>query len=82
MKGLFRTTIHIWTEYDPRVGGLDDLSNLAREAEEGDGFCDYLMAQFIDNPIAAGLNGDGQEFFEIESEIKESRMDRREGLNG
>ncbi len=65
MKALYRTTIHIWTEYDPNSGvQLDDLSNLAYQAEEGEGFCDYMKSEFIDNPIAAGLNIDGQEFFD------------------
>ncbi len=44
---LWRTTIHIWTEYDPQQMELQDL---AREATDGDGYCDLQRAEYIRDP--------------------------------
>ena len=58
MKALWRTTIYIWTEYDPQHL---ELSELAREAEVGNAYCDYMRFDYIENPVAAGL---ATEFFD------------------
>lgn len=36
-KPLFKTTVVIWTEYDPQVAEVE-LEDLAREATEGDAY--------------------------------------------
>ena len=44
---LFRTTIVIWTDFNPSEMELDDL---AREAISGDAFCSLQEVAEIDNP--------------------------------
>ena len=45
--GLWKTTIHIWTDFDPQSVGL---TRLAQEADDGDGFCDYIFHEYVENP--------------------------------
>jgi hypothetical protein len=51
-RPLWRTVIHIWTEEDPQATELVDL---AREATEGNAYCDYQNTEYIESPVAAGL---------------------------
>ncbi len=44
---LWRTTVVIWTDYDPAGMELDDL---AREATSGDGFCSQQNTEEISDP--------------------------------
>lgn len=46
-KGLWKTTIHIWTDFDPQ--GIA-LPRLAQEADDGAGFCDYSHVEYIQHP--------------------------------
>ncbi len=58
-KKLYKTTMVIWSEFDPRPF---DLSTLAREAEMGEAYCSRMRAElkedFVDDP-----DWDGTEFF-------------------
>lgn len=42
--GLYKTTIVIWSEYDPQDVELEDL---ARDATSGEAFCDKQKTVFI-----------------------------------
>lgn len=55
---LYRTIIHIWTQYNPEDWELEDL---ARDAVDGAAYCDYQFSELIDSPVAAGLK---TEFFD------------------
>ena len=60
-KQLWKTTIIIWTDYDPSEFEIDDL---AREAMSGDGYCSeqntelvtdeaqFPQTEFFDDPEA------------------------------
>lgn len=45
-KQLWRTTIVIWTDYDPSDLEIDDL---AREAVSGDAYCNHQTTETITN---------------------------------
>jgi hypothetical protein len=47
VKPLFKTTIVIWTEYDP--SGLE-LTELASQAESGDGYCSSMTFALVAKP--------------------------------
>jgi hypothetical protein len=75
LKALFKSTIVIWTEYDPTQLELTDL---AHEAESGDAYCSktdcILMAEPEKDPT-----WDGTDFFD--AEINEDRDPRSATLN-
>lgn len=58
-SGLWKTTIHIWTDFDPQ--GIK-LPRLAQEADDGDGFCDYRQTEYISEPMS--LSPAAVEFFQ------------------
>lgn len=62
MKPLYKTTLVIWTEYDPIEQGLE-LDDLAREANEGDAYCSSWKTTLVKDPASDPL-WDGTEFFE------------------
>ena len=69
MKTLHKTTVVIWTEYDPSLHPRfddDALSTLAREAEVGDAFCSHLWTEPVADPSKDPQWGgaDAEEFFE------------------
>ena len=45
-KGLYRTTIVIWTEYPPQGSEIDDL---ARDAMTGDAYCSQQETDYVVN---------------------------------
>ena len=45
---LFRTTIHIWTEYDPT--NSVEIDDLAREAMTGEGYCSLQETELVTDP--------------------------------
>ena len=47
VKPLFKTTIVIWTEYDP--SGLE-LTELASQAKSGDGYCSSMTSALVAKP--------------------------------
>lgn len=59
-RPLYKTTIVIWSEYDPT--GLE-LSELAEEAEEGGNYCSRFDSKYVQDP-GADPDWDGTEFFD------------------
>lgn len=60
---LFKSTIIIWTDYDPAPRNIE-LSALAREAEVGDAYCSKQETELIVDP-ETDADWDGTEFFEL-----------------
>lgn len=58
MRPLWKTTIVIWSEYEPG----HDLEDLAREAARGDSYCSRSESALVTNP-EADPTWDGTEFF-------------------
>lgn len=56
---LYKTTIVIWTDFQPT--GFE-LSDLAREAEQGDAYCSKREMEAIEEP-QRDPDWDGTEFF-------------------
>lgn len=69
MKGLYKTTIVIWSEYDPQAANVD-IDALAREAVEGDAYSSYANTVHVDNP-EQDEHWDGNEFFHDPDEQEE-----------
>jgi hypothetical protein len=61
-KNLFKTTIVIWSEFDPQMVELEDL---AIEAASGEAYCSQMRAEAISNP-ETDPDWDGTEFFDSE----------------
>ncbi len=59
-KPLYKTTIVIWSEYDPT--DEVELDDLAREAVSGDAYCSKMRALKVDDP-PKDPDWDGTEFF-------------------
>lgn len=64
MKPLYKTTIVIWTDYEPIGFGDDLLSSLACEAEVGDAYCSSCETKQVEEP-SSDPNWDGTEFFGV-----------------
>lgn len=60
MKPLYKTTVIIWSEFDPMKL---ELSSLAREAEEGSAYCSVMKADHVKEP-GKDKDWDGTEFFD------------------
>jgi hypothetical protein len=63
---LFKTTIVIWSEYDPSELDLE-LSELARQAENGDAYCASMTCAPIPEPEKDPA-WDGTDFFDVEGD--------------
>lgn len=61
MKPLYKTTIVIWTEFDPNADE-SSIETLAREATNGEGHCSQVTTQQITEPTK-DVDWDGTEFF-------------------
>ena len=59
LPSLYKTTLTIWTDYDPAPVEIDDL---AREAVSGDAYCSGKTCTFVANPRNDPAFGD-TEFF-------------------
>jgi hypothetical protein len=59
MKSLYKTTIVIWTEYNP---DLLEIEALAREAMAGDAYCSRQDLELVVHP-EKDADWDGTEFF-------------------
>ena len=57
---LFKTTIVIWSEFDPADLEIDEL---AREAVRGESYCSTAETTKVVDPLS-DPNWDGTEFFE------------------
>jgi hypothetical protein len=70
-KKLYKTTIVIWSEEDPREQPGDDnvdaISALAREAEHGNAYCPKASTSLVEDPTK-DPDWDGTEFFDIGDE--------------
>lgn len=60
MTRLWKTSIVIWSDYDPRTRELEDL---AREATSGDAYCSKQETVQVDDP-GSDADWDGTEFFD------------------
>lgn len=60
MKPLYKTTIVIWSEQNPREIELEDL---AREATSGDCYCSSSEVKYIVDP-PSDPDWDSTEFFD------------------
>jgi hypothetical protein len=58
---LYKTTIVIWSEYDPTETTMD-ASILVHEAEVGEAYCSRMDVVGVDNP-EQDADWDGTEFF-------------------
>ena len=61
MKPLYKTTIIVWTDYDPNRQDLD-ICDLTAEAKSGDAYCSKQDTKRVENP-ADDTDWDGTEFF-------------------
>lgn len=59
-KGLFKTTVVIWSDYD---GTALELEDLARAATVGDAYCSQFKSEHVADP-ASDPAWDGCDFFE------------------
>jgi hypothetical protein len=62
LEKLFKTTIVIWSEDDPRDLSLGDL---AREAERGSSYCSKSETRSVEEP-SKDPDWDGTEFFGVD----------------
>lgn len=58
-KGLYKTTIVIWTEKNP---SLCDLVGLAQSAMEGNAYCSQQLVTYVEAPLK-DKDFDNTEFF-------------------
>jgi hypothetical protein len=65
VKPLYKTTIVIWTDYDPTPLELNDL---AFQATEGDAYCSKQTWQRIEDP-KTDPDWDGTEFFDKDEDL-------------
>ena len=63
MKALYKSTLIIWTEYDPLALDLE-LTDLAHQAESGDAYCSSMTSALVAEP-EKGPDWDGTEFFDL-----------------
>ena len=59
---LYKTTIVVWTEYDP---SLKDLDSLGQDAMDGSAYCSKQETVLVADPIHDS-DFDGTEFFNID----------------
>lgn len=67
-KGLYRTTVVIWSEYDP--SGTVELEDLAREATRGDAYCSKSDSVFVADPLS-DPDPPGDDFFRLGPDVGE-----------
>lgn len=75
-KPLWKTTIVIWSEYNPFGAGLE-ITDLAREAEEGDSYCAHTESVRVIDP-ASDPHPPGAEFFFDDKEDDDRDDDEEE----
>lgn len=61
MKPLYKTTIVIWSDYDPEASNVD-IDVLAREAVSGDAYSSSAHSTLVEKPDE-DPDWDGNEFF-------------------
>jgi hypothetical protein len=65
-KALYKSTIIIWTEYDPSALEVE-LTDLAHQVEEWDAYCSTMDCVLVADP-AKDPDWDGTEFFDAEDD--------------
>ena len=60
MTSLYKTTIIIWSEYNP--SGAVELEDLARDATSGEAYCSKQDTVIVKNPFG-DADWDDTEFF-------------------
>jgi hypothetical protein len=63
VKALFKSTIIIWTQYDPSALEIE-LTDLVHEAENGDAYCSTIDCVLVTEPEKDAA-WDGTDFFDI-----------------
>ncbi len=66
MRPLWKTTIVIWSEYNPTATPIE-LSDLALDAEQGESYCARYRSENIAQP-EKDPDWDGTEFFDFDNE--------------
>lgn len=66
-KGLHKTTIVVWSDYDPAT---HELADLVRDACEGDAYCSKQHSVFVEK-FEDDPDWDGTEFFGIPDDPEE-----------
>ena len=66
VKPLYKSTIIIWTEYDPN--GLK-LTELASQADSGDAYCSSMTSALVAKPEKDPA-WDRTEFFDLWSDLR------------
>jgi len=61
---LWKTTIVIWTEYDPQQS---ELADLCRDAVEGEAYCSKSNSVLLPEP-EGDPDWDGTEFFNVDND--------------
>lgn len=75
-KPLYKTTIVIWTDYNPEGGDCDirmyddGIERLARAAREGDAYCSILDVKEV-SQLKQDPDWDGTDFFEDKKKEEE-----------
>jgi len=65
MRRLFKTTIVIWSEYDPT--NIVEIDELARDAIAGESYCSSSQSILVEDP-EKDADWDGTEFFGVADE--------------
>lgn len=66
MKPLYKSSIVIWSEFEP--SNLE-LESLAREASVGEAYCSRMQSKLIENPTK-DPDWDGTEFFGVQDDTE------------
>lgn len=69
---LFKTTIVIWSEYDPNSNEME-IDDLAREAMQGDAYCSSQKTECVDP--RTDYDWDGTDFFGPENEDEDEESE-------
>jgi hypothetical protein len=70
MKPLYKTTIIIWSEFNPYTRNVD-MQDLVYEAQEGDAYCSDQRTILVQVP-ERDPEWDGTDFFNHEEEKDEN----------
>lgn len=68
---LYKTTVIIWTEFDPSAL---ELPALAAEADYGSAYCSKLITEHVKDP-SYDLEWDGTDFFDLHIDDDEDMLD-------
>jgi hypothetical protein len=72
LKSLYKSTIIIWSEYDPSALEVE-LTDLVHQAEDGDAYCSTMDCVFVPEP-EKDTAWDGTEFFVLLDDDEEGEV--------